>query len=372
MIKKIFVIFLLFWLFSFPCFAEEEEDFFQSQLEIIGAEDLPSALPEDAADYFNEYGIDMNVSDWANSLTAEGVFSHIWEFIRTGAKAPLKSGALILSIILVSAAVAAMEAERNLAVTQYATCLAAAAAVALPLLSVISSAAKVMKGGAAFMSAFVPVFAVAVASSGGVVTAASMSAVLLGATQAVSIISNFAVVPVMSGYMALSLASSVSEPLAVSGICETIKKTAFWVMSLISTVFVGILSIQSVVNATAETVTVKAAKFIVSSAVPVAGTALSEAITTVTASMGLLKASVGIYGVAAVIIIFAPILAELLVWRLVLLLTSAVAEIFSQNKISKFLKSGDAVLSVLVGILLLTSAMFIISLSVVLTVGKTQ
>lgn len=370
MIKKILVVILLLQVFAICASAAEQDEFLQSQFEIIGADELSSALPQDTADYFDEYGIDMNVSEWANSLTAEGVFSHIWEFITSGARAPLKSGALILSIIMISAAVAAMEGERNLAVTQYATSLAAAAAVALPLLSVITSAAKVMKGGAIFMSAFVPVFAAAIAASGGVVSAASMSTLLLGATQTVSVISNFAVVPVMSGYMALSLASSVSEPLALSGICETIKKTSFWVMSLISTVFIGILSIQSVVNATAETVSIKAAKFIVSSAVPVAGTAISEAITTVTASMGVLKTSVGIYGVAAVVIIFAPVLAELLVWRVVLIFTSAIAEIFSETKISKFLKSGDAVLSVLVGILLLTSAMFIISLSVVLTVGK--
>jgi len=133
---------------------------------------------------------------------------------------------------------------------------------------------------------------------------------------------------------------------------------------------VGILSIQTVVSASSDTLALKTAKFIVGSSVPLAGTALSEALTTVTASLGLLKSSVGVYGVVACVAIFLPFLAELLIWRVILVICSSVSDLFSLPKISGLLRSVDTVMSVIIGIIMLTCAMFVISLTVVMTVGR--
>ena len=236
----------------------------------------------------------------------------------------------------------------------------------------MTASANAMRGCTVFMTSFVPVFAAVVASSGAAVTAVSMSSLLLGATQVVSYISNFAVMPLMSGYLSISIAAGVSPILNKSGIADGIKKVSFWIMALLTTVFVGILSIQTAVAASAETLTVRTAKFLIGSSVPVAGTALAEALTTVTASVGLLKSSVGIYGVVACVVIFLPLLAELFMWRVVLNITSAVSDLFSVGKISLLLRSVDSVLAVLMGIILLTLAMFVISLAVVITAGKVQ
>lgn len=135
-----------------------------------------------------------------------------------------------------------------------------------------------MKGLSVFMLGFIPVFAVIVAASGGAVTSASMSTLLLTAAQGVSYISSFAVLPLMGGYLAVSIGSSVSPLMQRSGIAETVKKLALWITAFISTVFAGILSIQTAVNSSADTLTAKTARFIIGSSVPVAGGVLSEAL----------------------------------------------------------------------------------------------
>ena len=151
-----------------------------------------------------------------------------------------------------------------------------------------------------------------------------------------------------------------------------IKKIVFWIMALVSTVFIGILGIQTAVNASADTLVSKTAKFIIGSSVPVAGGVLSEALGTVTASMGLLKSSVGIYGALACGVTLLPLVIELLIWRVTLLIACAVSELFALPEISGLLKAADAMMSVLIGILLLVGALFIISLAVVVTGVKTQ
>lgn len=349
-----------------------QEEFYKQQLELSGADEIENALPEQAKEYLAENEIDLSDYNWVNKLSADNVFKHIFGFVVSGGKAPLNAGIGALGIILISSALTATENKSSAITTAiYATTIATAAVIAVPVFSVISASVNAMKGVGVFMLSFIPIFAVTCAASGAVFTSASMSALLLTATQVINYISNFAVLPLMGGYLAISVSASVSPLVGKSEIAGGIKKISFWIISLMTTVFVGILGIQTAVNASADNLSVKTAKFIIGSAVPVAGTALSEALTTVTASMGLLKSSVGIYGVVACCVIFLPLLIELLLWRVVLMVTSCVSEIFSLSKISSLLKAIDMMMSVLVGIILLTGAMFIISLTVVITVGKT-
>lgn len=347
---------------------DPSDEFYKEQFKNSGAEDLEDSLPDPAKDYFSQNGIDPSDYNWVNNISAENVFKHILNFISSGAKAPLKAGAGIIAIILISAALSSVELKNSaMTAAVYAAAAASAAIIAVPVSSVINTSVNALKGIGVFMLSFIPVFAVIVASSGAAVTAASMSALMLAASETVTYISSFAVLPLMGGYLALSLSSAVSPLIKKSGIAETVKKLAFWIMAFISVIFVGILGIQTAVNAHADTLAFKTAKFIIGSSIPVAGGVLSEAINTLTASMGLLKSSIGIYGVLACAVTLLPLIIELLLWRAVLLISSAVSEIFSLGGIAGLLRSVDSMMSVLIGIILLVGAMFIISLATVIT-----
>ncbi len=375
MIKRFLTLIFLLFLFSFQVSAESTsaDEFYYNQYKSSGADELEGYLPEETREYFKDNNIDPLKSGWTDSLEPKNVFTHILSFLKSGAKGPFAAGSVIVAIILVSSALNGMDIRGASSVaTGYAVSLTAAAAVITPIFSVISAGANALKGCAAFMLAFVPVFAVIVASSGAAATSASMSGLLLGACQAVNLIADFVIMPLMGGYLAISIASNVSPLVENSGLASGIKKICYWVMSLLTTVFLGILSIQTAVNASADTLSLKTAKFIIGSSVPMAGTALSEALTTVTASMGMLKTTVGIYGVIACAAVFLPILAELVLWRITFNITATISDLMSVPKISSVLRSADTVLSVLIGIILLTAAMFIISLGVVLAAGGTK
>lgn len=352
--------------------SESPEEFYAEQYKNSGAEDLENSLPDSAKDYFSEHGIDPSDYNWVNSLSAESVFKHILTFITSGAKAPLNTGAVIIAIILISAALTSAEIKSSaMTAAIYASTAASAAVIAVPVSSVINTSVNAVRGIGVFMLSFIPVFAVIVAASGATVTAASMSALLLAAAETVSYISSFIVLPLMGGYLTLSLSSAVSPLIKKSGITETVKKLAFWIMAFISAVFVGILGIQTAVNSSADTLVSKTAKFIIGSSIPVAGGVLSEAMNTVTASMGLLKSSIGIYGALACAVTLLPLVIELLIWRAVLLISSSVSEIFSLGGIAGLLRAIDSMLSVLIGIILLVGAMFVISLAAVVTGVRT-
>ena len=362
--RKIIVFFCVFMLCGIHVRANEDP--YYEIYEQSGVAELENALPDEAREQLSEYGIDPSDSEWESALSAQNVFSHIWQFVKSAGAAPLRAGIMMIGIILISAALPALSSNgKGFDAARQATALAVAVTVALPIWNTVSAATNAVRGCGAFMLSFIPVFAVTVTASGHAVTAASMSALLLGAAQAVSAVSSFSVLPMMGGYLAVSLCSGVS-PLSIGGLAESIKKTAFWILSFISTLFVGILGIQTAVNSAADSLTLRTTRFIIGTAIPVAGAALSEAAGTLSASMGLLRSSVGIYGVVALAAILLPILIELILWRMLLMLSSAVSELFGQGVATRILKACDMMLSVLIGLLLLVGAMFIISHAIVI------
>lgn len=372
--KRIIILILFFMAFSLPASAQqpaEEFDFYAEEYALSGADELKDRLPEETRRFFDENGLDAKDYNWVNKLDTKSVFGHITEFVLSGAKEPISASFAVLAVILITAALSAMGEKKGVMTTAVsASTLSVAAVLLVPVYASISAAVEAMKGSATFMIGFVPIFAAVTAVSGGTVTSVSMSGLLLSAAETVTAVSAFVILPLMGGYLAMSISSSVSPLVEKSGIADGIKRIAFWVLSLITTVFIGVLGIQTAVNSAADGLSVKTAKFILGSSVPIAGTALSEAFSTVTASMSLLKSSVGIYAVAAIAVIFLPIILELALWRLSLLLTGSVAQLFSQAKISSVLKAVDSMISLLIGVLLLTAAMFIISLAVVISAGK--
>ncbi len=368
--KKIIVVLIMLYIFSLPVLAQDSE--YKKQYDISGADELKNSLSDEAKEFFEENGLDISSPDWVNTLTSENVFKHIWNFLTKGAVRPIRSGVAIISIIMITSAVTSFgEEEKRFTVATFTGTLAITAVIATDIWSCISASVDAIKGCSTFMLAFIPIFATVVALSGATVTSVSMSALLLGASEFMMTVASRTVLPMMGAYLGMSVSVSVSPLTGQSGIVQSVKKIALWIMALISTVFVGILSVQTAVNSATDSVTIKTAKFILGTAVPVAGTALSESVSAITASVSLLRSSVGIYGVVALAVMLLPIIAELLMWRAVIVICGGTSEMFSLGKISGLLKAVDSMLSLLLGIVLLTAGMFIISLCVTVNAGKT-
>ena len=366
--KKILIFMILTFLLSLSVKAD---DGYVTQYNNVGADKINEGLTEQTREFFNQNNIDAKNPDWVNQITSGSVFSHILKLLKTGIKTPIKTGVLIASIIFLSASLTAFSISSRFETAIYAAVIVISALIATNVWQSIDMVVDAIKGCSSFMMSFVPVFASIVALSGKMVTATAMSALLLGACEVTSFVASFVVLPLMGGYLALSIASGVSPLLNSSGIVDSVKKLSMWIMSLLSALFVGVLSIQTAVNSAADSVTLRTAKFILGTSVPIAGGVLSEAVSTISASMGLLRSSVGIYGVVALIFMLLPIVIEIVLWRFALMLNISLAELFSLNKITGILRAVDAVLSVLLGVSLLVGGMFIISLSVVVTAGKT-
>lgn len=204
--KKLLFIILFSLIFTTTVFAEET-NLYQEQLENSGILEIEDKLPSDVRQYINQNGLDITDYNWINKIKTENVFSHILSFFKSELKKPLISLGIITAIIIINALLFEKENSDVSPVVTYAATLSIAGAIISPIFAAINTATGAMKACAAFMTAFIPIFAAITAATGKTVTSVSMSTLLLGAANGVSLLSNFAVVPFIGGYLSLSLAA---------------------------------------------------------------------------------------------------------------------------------------------------------------------
>ncbi|MCQ2448752.1 MAG: stage III sporulation protein AE [Clostridia bacterium] len=360
--KKILLLILLLSVLTLPVRADTVYD---ENYRSSGAAELTENLPQDSRRQLQQLEIDPSDPDWVSALSPETVFAHLLGLFKGGAKRPVSSAAVSMGLILVTAAFLPNERKNLGGAVQLAATAATALIFVTPLISSVQSAANAVKGCGTFMLSFAPVFAGVCVASGGSFTAASTHALLVLAAQVTVSLATFSVLPFCGSYLAMHLCAGVSPLSGAEHTAGAVRKIAVWFLTLLVTVFVGILGIQTAVKTAADSVALKTTKYIVGTAVPIAGSAMAEATSAVYASIGLLRSSLGAFGVVGIGMILLPTLAELLIWRLCAAVCGQAAAIFSLSPLQKIYKAVDQMLSLLVTVLLLTGAVFIIALSVV-------
>lgn len=368
--KKIIITVILLLLMAIPVSAQDS--LYNEQLENSGAKELEELLPEEARDILGSLQIDIADNDMGDKISVKGVFSFLWEQIKQGGKAPARTGLTAISLMVITAALCSLKTGGEISeATELVCTVAVAVSLLIPLYKLIQSTAEAMKGSCVFMTGFIPVFGGIVTASGKAGTSVAASATLMAAAQGISWFASFGVVPVMCAYLAVSSCCAVSPLMGRTGIGESVKKLAMWALSLILMLFTGVISLQTMLSGASDSMLLRTGKFLIGSALPLGGSAIGEAASTLIGSFGVLKSSVGIYAAIAVAVCVIPLCIQLLLYRLWLFAAGTASQLFGQGRISSVIKAADSVLSVMVSLILFTALLFIICIIIVVKAGGT-
>lgn len=124
-----------------------------------------------------------------------------------------------------------------------------------------------------------------------------------------------------------------------------------------------LLGAQSVLARAADTAGVRWTRFALSSFVPVAGSALSDAWTSIAAGLRALRGAAGIGGILAMTAAAAPAVIPLLLWQAVFALTKAAAEALDLRELSPVLEEAGGIVGLLAAFCLYALAMFTVELA---------
>lgn len=374
------VFFITILLSSFTVYADIEdateyttESIYNSQYEQSGADALLRELTPEVKKQLKDIGVTSPSWQELNSMSFFDIFGSIMNTIQQQSVTPLNCVVKIMGVVMLVALINSVKSSLGssslTAVLNSVATLTVSIILIQPVCQTIEYSTTIIKLSADFMLIFIPVMAGIMLTMGQSLQAAGSYTMVMGAGTAVSQISNNILVPLLNTFLGISVVSGISQRVNLNGFCELINKVLKWVLTFTMSVFTAILTMQSIISASADSAGVKATRFAISSFVPLVGGALSEAYQTVRGCMGMLKSGVGVFAILATGTIYLPAIISCLLWLAAINIAIALAGVFDMGDIIKLLKSITTVINSLIAILLCCMIIFIVSSAIMLMAG---
>ncbi len=339
----------------------------------IDTEIVDDSIPPEVKNFMDEKNISVENTDTMTEITPLEVLAYIWDIFKDNLTKPLQILASLLAIMLISVIVNNMEDTLSNKSTSgmfgVISVLISVGLISDSVSSCIDTASETLTSGSQFMIGYVPVFAGITASSGSVTSATAYNLLVILVSQGAAQIFADIIVPVLSLCMAVGIIEAINPEFRLSGITEGIKKGVTFVIGFVMVVFIGLMSLQSIIGASADTLGVKAAKYMVANWIPFIGGAIADTYTTVKHSLGLLRGGAGFLGIAVVFMIVVPPLIEIIAMRMIFSIADIISDLFNVPQIKILLKNTGWILSITFSVLICFSVMFIISTTMLMLVG---
>lgn len=177
-----------------------------------------------------------------------------------------------------------------------------------------------------------PVMTSALAAQGGITTS---TALYTGTAFFNTLLSNGItklIIPMLFIYLVLCICDRAIGENGLKGLLDLVKWLLTWTLKVILYVFTGYLGITGILSGTQDAATLKATKITLSGVVPVVGSILSDASESILAGIGVIKSSVGIYGVLVILAIWIGPFIRIGIQYLLLKITAAVCGTFGAKQ----------------------------------------
>ena len=296
--KQLFLILLLLLPLMGTASAAEETDIPAIQSEALDLEGLQNAGEEWVPDVTLEDGLDLE--DGLQSILDTGS-GQVFGVVRKA----LRSGVLLLAVVLLCGLADGLNSGVGGGggpdLISIVGAMAVAAIAVADANSLIGMGREALEHMETFSKLLLPAVTAATAASGAPSGAAARQlATMLFSDVLLTIITNL-LLPLLYLYLAACIAHTAIGNEGLKRIAAAIKWVVTSVLCAVLILFVGYLSVSGAIAGTADAATVKAAKFTMSSLVPVVGGILSDAAETVLASAGILKSAIGVFGMLVVL-----------------------------------------------------------------------
>ena len=369
------VIAVLICLFWCICTAYAEDADINAVTNELGIDigSIESGISDELKDKLAENNITTDNTDELVNVTAGDVFKYILDEIKSKIKYPMRLFSSLICIIVVNAAVNGFSdclSNKSLEkIYNMVTVLIVTSIISGPIADSVALTSETLTSGAEFMMCYIPVFSGIVASSGSITSAAAYNTALMLAAEAAVWIAAEYIMPVLSVCMSLGIIEAVNPSFGLTSVTDAIAKGVKFILGFVMTIFIGLLSLQSIIGTSADSLGIKAAKYLASNVIPVVGSAVADAYTTIKSSLGILRGGTGFFGIAAIFYIVMPVIIELGLMRVVFMCSEMLCEMLNFGNIRIVIKNTSSVLSMMLSLIICFAMMLVISTAILMSLG---
>lgn len=221
-----------------------------------------------------------------------------------------------------------------------------------------------------FIYALIPLILALISSSGGVTSAAFFHPVLIFLIQTSGLLIQTVVLPLLFMALLLGIVSALNENYKVTKLSNLLKKAGIGILGAFMAVLLGVISIQGTATAVTDGVAIRTAKYVTGNFVPVVGRMFTDAADTVLTASVLIKNTVGLAGVAIILMIAAFPSVKILIIVFVYKLAGALLQPVGDGPIINCLDAISKCMMYVFASLAIVSFMFFLCITIVITSGN--
>ena len=221
-----------------------------------------------------------------------------------------------------------------------------------------------------FMDCLIPILMTLILTTGSIASASMLQPIILFIITFVGNFISSIILPLVLVSTALGIISKVSDRVQVDKLSKFFKSSVVWILGVVLTLFVGIVSLEGTLSSNVDGITAKTTKAAVSSFIPVVGKILGDAVDTVIGCSSILKNAVGIVGVIIIIGICVVPIVKLTILMIIYYLGAAICQPIADGKIIQLLEQMGDTFKTLLAILCSVSVIFIIGVTLVVKISN--
>ncbi|MDE6565966.1 MAG: stage III sporulation protein AE, partial [Clostridia bacterium] len=230
----------------------------------------------------------------------------------------------------------------------------------------ITDSVKAIQNMSRFMEIIFPIMLTLVTALGGIATTATYSPMMTVLSVGVTKIISSVVLPCFIATMALSIVGFISKDIKLNKLTKFFKSAGEVIIGVVFGLFTTFITTNGISGAITDNISIKSAKFAISSYVPVLGGYLSDGLDLAVASVMLVKNAVGVGGVILMLSIILSPVVKILVFSLGLKLVAGIIEPIGNKRMSEIVYAISKNLTLLVVAMLGMAFMFFIMMILIL------
>ena len=377
--KKITIIFIIFiFAVTMPCYAEDTgEEILQDQQEEFEIQDFL----KNAEEYTGEFFQDIDIEEILNQAISgevdnSTILKRILNLFGSEVTTNIKSLVGILAIILIHSILKSisdsLENDGISKLIYYVQYILIVTIIMGNFSEIIKLVQETSNNLVGFMNMLVPLLIMLMTYTGSITTSSVLEPIILFMVNFIANIIQTLIIPLVLVYTSLVILSKISDKVQIDRLSKFFKSGVVWFLGIVLTIFVGIVSLEGTLSSSVDGITSKTTKAVVSSAIPVVGKILGDAVDTVLGCGVILKNAIGVLGVIIIIGICIMPIIKLGILMLSYKILSAIVQPIADEKIVSLLEEVGDIFKIFLGILCAISFMLIIGTTLVLKMSNSS
>lgn len=371
----ILIIVISFLYFTMPTAIADEEETLEEQQEEFGISEFIKQADEYSGEFFED--IDMN-EILENAIKGEVDNQTLFKKVLDVLGGELVDGLTVLGSILAIVVIHSIlksvsESLENDTISKliyYVQYILIVTIVMMNFSDIVQVVKDTCNNLIGFMNILIPLLISLMIYTGSIITSGVLEPIILFLINFIGNIIQTLIIPIVLIFTSLIVISKISDNVQIDKLSKFLKSGVVWFFGIILTIFVAVISLEGTLSSSVDGITAKTTKAVVSSAIPVVGKILGDAVDTVLGCGIILKNAVGLIGVIIVIgICIMPVL-KLAVLTIAYKLLAGVCEPIADTKIVSLLEQIGDIFKILLAILCSISVMLIIGTTLVIKMSN--